>query len=595
VLGLSRSSWLRSVHEGVGGIHERARSWAGQISRRQLAVLLGTLGVLGVAFGPALLGHLKLAADPTVINDDARQQIYPFFRYEDRELFPRDYIGKYYLACLPIGYRALYTVGAFVWGAEPLSKLLPYVLLLVTVVATSLAARRLAGAGAAFVAAALMLGSGLYLARMSGGLPRSFGFPIMALTVLALVEGRPRLHAACVLLGAAFYPASAVPAGLSLALSLFLLPARDRGQAADWPFKRRVVFLASTALLAAAILAPTVAASRKYGAVIQSGDVAAYPESGPGGRYMAEDRAPFPGFWRTLPGVLEDSVVGAGEPFSPTIRAWLEKRGSKDERYSTVLEALLVLVLVGWGILFVREPGSRRLICLPLAALVGYSVARSVAPNFYLPQRYVLFPAPITATVILAAAGAGFVSTASSERRRYLPTLAALLLGLGTLYVLGGRGSSNAGLTVNLKQGGAYRFARSLPKSALLAGFPDGFANNAPYASRRAVLVSSETHQAFHAGFADEMRKRLKAIIGALYAEDAVPLVELRERFGVTHFYFQRAHLTKPPTYFRPFDRMIQAAVAGSNARPRFIDSVEAAKARVYDDGSVVVLDLAKL
>jgi hypothetical protein len=596
VLALIPSSWLRTARERAGQVPDRVRSWASRVSRRELGILLGALGVLGVAFGPALFEHVRLAANPAVINDDARQQIYPFFRYEDRELFPRDYIGKYYLACLPIGYRALYTIGAFVWGAEPLSKLLPYVLLLITVVATSLAARRLAGAGGAFVAAALMLGSGLYLARMSGGLPRSFGFPIMALTVLALVEGRPRLHAACVLLGAAFYPASAVPAGLSLALSLFLVPARDRGGASEWPWKRRVAFLANTALLAAAILAPTVVASRKYGSIIQSGDVAAYPESGPGGRYMAEDRAPFPGFFKTLPGVLEDTVVGAGEPFSPPIREWLEKGGSKDERYSTLLETLLVLVLVGGGILFVRKPGCRRLMCLPLAALAGYSVARSVAPNFYLPQRYVLFPAPITATVMLAVAGAGYVSTRASERRPFLPALAALLLGLVSLYLLGGRGSSSAGLTVKLKgEGGPYRFARSLPKSALLAGFPDGFANNAPYVSRRAVLVSSETHQAFHAGYADQMRERLTAIVRALYAEDAGPLNDLRERFGVTHFYFQRAHLLKPPSYFRPFDRIIQSIVAESKGKPRFVESPAASQARVYDDGSVIVLDLGKL
>jgi hypothetical protein len=235
------------------------------------------------------------------------------------------------------------------------------------------------------------------------------------------------------------------------------------------------------------------------------------------------------------------------------------------------------------------------LICLPLAALIGYSVARSVAPNLYLPQRYVLFPAPITATVILAAAGAGFVSPRFSERHPHLPALAALLLGLVTLYVLGGRGTSSAGLTVNLPEGGLYRFVQSLPKSALLAGFPDGLANNAPYVTRRAVLISGETHQAFHAGYTDEMRTRLKAIVRALYAEDAGPLVELRERFGVTHFYFQRAHLTRPPTYFAPFDRMVRAAVAESHGKPRFLASPEATKARVYDDGNVVVLDLGKL
>ncbi len=599
VLGVAASRLLRFSQRRFGELFARAKALAQRVDRGQLLAVLAAVAALEVVFGPSLWAHLTRAANPDIVNDDARQQIYPFFRYEDFALFPNDFIGDYYLACLPVGFRALYTVGAWAFGAAPLSKVVPYALLAITLVATVLAARRIAGFGGGLIAAGLILSSGLFLARMSGGLPRAFGFPIVALTLLALIEGRPRLHAACVIAGAAFYPAAAVPAGLSLTLLFFFVPAVDRGAAQGWSRARRCKFLAGTALAAALLVAPTFIASRSYGPVIRAGDTRAFPESGPGGRYGPDDRAPFSGFFRTVPEVLEATLVGAGEPLLPPLRRWLdadEQNGaSKNERYGTLLEGLLVLVLSGWAAIVQRSPGGRRLLCLPFAALIGYTVARAAAPHLYLPQRYVLLPVPLTAIVLLATAGAGYVPRRAGERRPYLPPLAAALLGVTALLALGGRGSPKAGLQVELRPNeGIYAFARSQPESSLFAGFPAGVANNIPYASRRPVLVSSETHQAFHAGYVLEMRRRTTAVVRALYAEDLAPLLALRRQWGVTHFYYRRSQSRgKALDYFRPFDEILRSAAARASGKPRVVESLQAA--RVFEQGDLVVLDLRKV
>jgi len=65
------------------------------------------IGALGLVYGRTLAAHVQRGFNPRFMNDDARQQIYPFFRYADSSLFPNDYIADYYVDCLPLGFRAL--------------------------------------------------------------------------------------------------------------------------------------------------------------------------------------------------------------------------------------------------------------------------------------------------------------------------------------------------------------------------------------------------------------------------------------------------------------------------------------------------------
>src|SRR5262245_40238814 len=203
------------------------RLWS-RCSRAAVPVVFAASLLL--VYGESLAAHVRLAANPRVVNDDARQQIPPFLRYEKGSGFSNDYIGEYFLACFPPGYRGLYTLAGVLGVTTPVSKVLPYVLLLVTVAFMALAANRIGGRWAGWVSAALCLGSAVYLERMAGGLPRGFGFPILAAGLFALAAGKVRLLAVLVLLGAAFYPVSGVLLGFSLTLVL-LSPAANRGDA----------------------------------------------------------------------------------------------------------------------------------------------------------------------------------------------------------------------------------------------------------------------------------------------------------------------------------------------------------------------------
>lgn len=567
----------------------------GPHARNALLWALVGLALLAI-FGPALLEHHRQALEPGIFNNDTRQQIYPFFRYEDRSLFPADLAGDYYLAYLPLGYRALYTAAALGPGAEALSDTLPYLLLALTAAALAAAAFRVGGRLSAFTAAALCLGGGLFLIRMSGGLPRAFGFPIAACALAALVWGRSRVLAVVVIAGAAFYPVAAMPAGLALA-GWMLLPARDRGDAKDWSFRRRAVLVAGTALASALLLAPSLVASRAYGPAIRAADLPEFPEAGPGGRYAGADRSPYPAFVPLLRRNLEKGLRGYGKPWSPAARSW---RRSHPETARALLWSLLGVAALGWLRLVARRPAARRASLLAVAAFLGHGAASAVAPLLYLPQRYVLYPMLPFAVVLLAAGAAGLAPAArAGTRHRWLRPAAVGAFCAVVLILLGGRGSSYAGLDVRIDpDAGVYGFLRTLPPDALIAGWPKQVIDNVPYVSRRQALITYETHQAFHARYTLEMRRRMEALIDAYLATGREPgpeLLRLHRELGVSHLLVDVPALrARSLRYFRPFDDDVARALEESRGR-RLQLLVRRPEVTVFDDGRYRVLDLRRL
>jgi hypothetical protein len=553
---------------------------------------------LCVMYAPSLVEHMKRSADPYHFNNDTRQHVVPFLRYTDTTLFPNDSIGDYYLACLPIGYRALYTMAALFWDPIALSKLLPYVLLGILLAAVGLAAGRLGGMAAAWAAIAFCLSSGVYLSRMGGGLPRAFAFPLIACAAAVLVHGRIYGLVALVCFATALYPVMAVIMGIALVTVLLFLPATDRGSASGWSLRRRAAIVAGTALLAGLMILPTLSQSSAYGPLLSAADVASYPEAGPGGRYIAEDRAPFLDLPTEVALTAPRAFVGLGRPWSETLRTWAYARAPDPRQLPPRLENMLMLILgvicAGAVVLVGREAAARRLMALVLAVSVGHIASRVLAPYLFLPQRYVAYPLPVLATIMLPAAVAALPGLLGRVADRPGVRAGAVLVFCGTcLLLFGARGSSVIGLHPHSPRG-VYGFIGSLRPDVLVAGWPMGLVNDIPYLSRRQAFVTFETHQAFHLEYVEEMRRRMHALIDAYFATTPRPLDHLRDEFGVTHLIVDKSHYREaPPRYFAPFDAWTSprhaAAREGDLEITRQLDT-----AAVFDEGSVVVLDLRR-
>ena len=91
--------------------------------------------------------------------------------------------------------------------------------------------------------------------------------------------------------------------------------------------------------------------------------------------------------------------------------------------------------------------------------------------------------------------------------------------------------------------------------------------NDLPSLSHRRALLTLETHQAFHLGFAEEMRRRMRALLDAYFDTTGAALAQLRDAFGVTHLLVDTTHFgSTPPPYFAPFDEWTRMAHAKARA-----------------------------
>lgn len=543
--------------------------------------------------GPALLEHMRRSLNPLVYNDDVRIIIFPFFRYSDPELFRNDFVSDYFLAGLPEGFRTVYWLAAKLWDAAAFSKLLPYLLVAVTLGALAVAARRVGGNVAAFGVAALSLGTGVFLARMAGGLPRAFAYPVLAIAAAALALGKPRWLAAAVWLGALFYPVVGVISGLSLAL-LLACPASERGEASDWSPRRRLIFVGVVGIVAAALVVPCAIRLRGFGAELTPNVVAQYPEIGPGGRFGAEDRAPFPGFFESAGPLARDSISGIGDPWWSAGASLLG--GRHQDRRQTFFVVLLIVVVAGWVRLALRGPEARRVLLLAAAAFLGQIAARAVTPRLFLPQRYVQYSVPVLAILFTATAFAGFAPTRGEHAPKWRAAL-CLVGNLALLALLGGRGRADTGLTIAVRPGEAtlLREIRKLPKHAVVAGWPRAAIDDVPYVARRTVFMSFETHMPYHRGYTDSMRRRMNALIAAYFGTSPEPLRRLRDEFGVTHLIVYPSYLRgRPPSYFRPFDGTIRNAIARANGQ-KFELERQLPVASVFTQTNTALLDLSRL
>ncbi len=552
------------------------------------------LVALVAMFGPALLAHARRSADPFTFNDDVRVQIYPFQHYKDPSLFPADYLGEYTLAAMASGYRLLYVAATWLWDAKAFSKLLPYVLLAVVAGAIAKGASRWGRVAAPFFAVALVLSSDAFFERMAGGLPRAFGFPIAACAAAALVHGRMKMLAAVTCLGAAFYPAAAMPGGMALALVTLVYRREDRGDVATWSLRRRLALVVGTAVVAAILLIPTSLALRRYGPYILERDVATYPEAGPGGRFYAGDRPPYPGLVDDSRSEARRALLGAGQRFASLLPGPGQAPGFSKIRDSAVYY-LVGFAALGFLRLAFRDEGARRLLAFAVAAGIGHVLAARVAPWLYLPQRYSVFPIPVALCLMLP--GAGSAVPLFFGRRGDKPWLragAVLCMAAVCLFLVGGRGSETAGLTVRIDpKAKLYPFLATLPADALIAGWPQTM-DSVPYLSARQALVTMECHVAFNAGYVEEMRRRMRAILDAYLATDRAPLARLRDDLHVTHLLVDTRHFVSAPTYFRPFDRWVREAWGKGKAAGFEVPRL-AKEAAVFSEGPLVLIDLSRV
>jgi len=552
------------------------------------AVLVAWLA-LGAYFLPTLVQHVLRSMDHFTFGDDVRILVWPYLTVGDPERFKGDFFARYYQAGLPELYRFLMHIVARLNAIEIVTKTIPYLSLLGVLWLIVDMAGRAAGRAAAWLAATLVLGSAVFLDRAGGGLPRTFAFPLTVAGLHALFRGRARLLAWLTVVAMGFYPVVAAILGLSL-FGLLLLPARLRGDTANSSLKKRTTLLVVAAVASTLMALPVQLRLEPYGDPITPARIEAYPEAGPGGRLDPTSRPPFDWFPMGALKMADETLLGVGDPVLASWGDWLR---SEPAWRSWLTGLLFVASLCWWTNLARCRADYLRLLVSLMAVGLGNTLARATSPYLFLPERYLRYGIPPLVIVMVAAAAVGWIRPISrkmqpSERYKALGWVGPFVLVL----LLGARGTCYTGMDVSVppEEQPMYRYLGSLPRTAVIAGWPIGPLENVPYLSHRRVLTNFQLEIPFHIRFTNEIRRRLAALWRAYFAVDPGPIERLRRDFGVTHM------VISPPgetlTYYLPHVANIWSARARLTGKASLLSLLARDPERCRVFGAYRVVDI---
>ena len=138
----------------------------------------------------------------------------------------------------------------------------------------------------------------------------------------------------------------------------------------------------------------------------------------------------------------------------------------------------------------------------------------------------------------------------------------------------------------------------SLPKNAVVAGWPVGQLRKVEYVTRRNVFLTGDLHQVLHLTFLEVMRKRMDAVFDAYLSTGPAPVLRLRDEFGVTHLVVETRDFTDanhPPEYFAPWRTRIPPRLGEIKGKEYLLDKALHEKTALFNEDGLLLLELAKL
>ncbi|NBO18536.1 MAG: hypothetical protein EBV03_04785 [Proteobacteria bacterium] len=554
---------------------------------RQFLILAGIL-LLALCL-PFWLAQLRYALDPSMYDADM-SVMFAFSRYYDPELFAGDYIADYYISLwIPLGYEWLHRAWARLDDPAHLLIWLRACLWLAPLPAAWVAGYRLGGRMNAVATVILYSTSVVFLRRSSGGMPHSFGYPLLWWGIAALLSGRPYQLAMATVLSALFYPIVTPVLGVTLALWLLLpgwVPRVPQQaallQAALW---KKLLWLSVPALISLGFIAAMLSGTAVgYGKEIDAHSLLRdYPEAG----YI----------WAVVEPLEILMLMYRYQFFYPF--GW--------EGSIPVVKLMLGLLLLGALLLDRRDrrPTGLR----PYLIATGLGLGASWLFAYDHAYRFMSYCVPPLVTLYTPLVMRRFAQLLLPRRAQSLGFIAALLLFVGS-HSKPDANLSGFYMQFEPRQMRALEFIRTLPKSAMLAGWPaedwGGIAHAVPVISQRKALVTLRTHALGHHDYVMEMRRRTYAIIDAYLAQDLAPLLRLRDEFAVDYLIVnaqdygdncytsdhQTHNAADAPKYFEPFDTYTREKWTGS---PQCFLPLTLEKAAVYAQDNIYILDLHKL
>ena len=507
----------------------------------------GLILLWGIAVAAWWVRYFPPIGNLFVFDDDARQHVYWTARFIDPGLFPNDLLTDFISSKLfdPIGYQLLYKFGTRLLDPLLFGQVLTLVLLLASLwfLETLLKSGVVSSASGRFFCGLLFLFFSLY--TFSGGLPRSFAYPLL-LGFLVLLQWEMYSWAALtIVVQAAFYPPIMLNT-LALA-SVGLLVRFIRGE-------RGRRWLVGCAVLGAVVVGIWLGLSAVY-------DTGTEEIAGP--KVTLEEAKRMPEFHKNgRSAFFRDNTVGY----------WLLGRSGIGAEYliGFVLIFAVMGTVAGWR--NAKIPALS--IHLVWTSLVLFGAAHAVLFALHLPSRYTLYTLPLAMMIAIGAYTGPFVEAVRRtglgdilrRNRRLVRKVGFITLAVVSavyIYLQSTVIPKADPLVAALdpQDMEMLSYVGSLPKDAVVAGFPLDM-DNAPLVSRRTVLVNCELSIPYFTRYYGTVEKRLIDVFKAYYADRWEDVEAFMERYGVSALVVNKTRFNKSfldgPIYFEPFGTMIK-------------------------------------
>jgi hypothetical protein len=505
----------------------------------------------------ASVGTVQMLDARELVINDSVIYVPPFYYYSPDNL-SKTYKDEYLLnAIMPMGYKVMNILAAKYYDIQKFNLYSGYILFLATMMIIFKCVRELSSNLIAITTIAFIIsfsGSAFIGFGFSAGTPRMFCYPLVALTALGLIQCRPLLLGAVTIISTLFYPQAGLISGCAMALML-LLPKSYRSGMKDWNLFKRLIFILSVILISSALLLPQFLSSLEYGARITPSTVDEFPEAGEYGKYQPGDTLPH-GFYYTWAMQVFNFTL------SPNGNTFIDLEDS--DLYAKLLTFFIIFVFVTIAVgmqQIVRKENEKivRLFLLLASGLTLFTLAVILQPYLYMPKRYFMFTIPIAVTILLPIALVRLYNQNNFiNRHQNLAQKLSVITILISIITFGGKGYTDIKDYDHKKNANPLKFTDSekdllnyianLDKDSLIAGwYFDRITNQINYYSRRNVLCIRAGDEVLHEKYIENYRERMSAIREAYYTENVNNIINLKEKFGVTHIVINQTDYTEPP------------------------------------------------
>ncbi len=501
------------------------------------------LGVGIYAYYPSIVNHY-------VVADDLRITSYWVEQFRDHELFSNDLLTDYAKFHEPWGFYMLYYFVPWIMDPILFGNILTVILLAVCAVYLYKLGKELNGTFAGLITSVTFLVTPLYVGRMAGGMPRSFGYPLLIMFLYYFIKKEYFPTIVILILQCLYYPMIFLISIITYALAFLKF---------DWKSKK-FIDLSSAKLksFVIAVVACGILLAAKY--IFVQNPYFAKPVTL---KEMINQPEYYTGVgrWYLLPiepviGVVEENVVYSNNIYTAFMQQAAKIHwGTLPFKARGILFIALVYLLIEVMRKKVKFP--REFVLIMISSIFLYELAVYLLLKLYWPSKYLRYSASLIGLLV-------FTSVIAAVINYLRPKWLKLLVQAGVLALLLFHLSFDYGkYFINETQNRPlYDYLSTLPKSALIAAHPE-VADNIPLFSKRKVLVSYETSNPLYKKYWDEIKERTYNFFNAYYSDNPAVVYVFLEKYNIDYLVVKKEHFTEGYVntgnfYFYPFNAFVK-------------------------------------